>query len=400
MVRETFIMTPKEGAPDYLTSEQAPTKAQLREQRMELWNDVEAREKGKTARLGRELQLGFAYELNHADQRALVEEFVKRYATEGGEREIKVQVKTKAGTRIDTKKVQINFVADVAMHDYGKRIPFAGASDEQRAKIRNWAEAGIPFVSAEDAKGMESAHVRENHDRHGNITSYQIYQPHAHVRITPRTVENGEWSNDKFASRVLNEHNFAMNLRYDWEHLQNTYLERAGSDVRVTCTPEVQDGYPLHVQTETKDPVTRNIEERLSEKSEPISEEVAAEREKQRERNQEAQEKLAIDDEFREVHKETLRELQIDQFQEENSGDAPEAQQYRIVEWYRNVGRRLEGWRDAVPEKAAQWQERLQSMKPRLKAWFGYSPPDPEDTASRNGADPPEPQRTEPEHDR
>lgn len=64
-VREAFILTPDD----------CPAWAQ---DRGELWNRVEESETRKNARVGREVQLGLAYELNHDEQRAVVTEFARR----------------------------------------------------------------------------------------------------------------------------------------------------------------------------------------------------------------------------------------------------------------------------------------------------------------------------------
>lgn len=386
VVRETFIMTPKDGAPDYL--QETDDKSELRSQRMRLWNEVEQMENGKNARLGREIQVGFAYELSHDDQRALLRNFVEQYVTEGGTQEVNYQVKTKDGKkRIETKQVDVSFVADVAIHDYGKRIPFVGASDQQQQRIRDWAEAGIPFLTGEQAKGFEGEHVRENYDRNGNIKSYQIYNPHAHVRITPRTVSDGEWTKDKFASRHLNDPNNAMNWRYDWANLQNAYLERTGSDVRVTCTPEDLNGAPVYDRKAKENHTARNIEERLAQTDEPKSEETKQSRERQREVNEAVQERLDANDEFEAARKDNLRDAQIEHFADEAGPQHKETEQFRITEWYRNIGQCLDHWREAIPAKAAEWRERLGTMKPRLKAWFGYEVTEPQNEPLLPSAD-------------
>ncbi len=149
-VRDAFILLPEE----------APAWAGDRE---ELWNRVEEFETRKNARVGREVQVGLAWELGHDDQLALAEEFAKREFVDRG------------------------FAVDVAIHNYGKRIPVMGANDDQLGKLRDWAQNDVPFLNAEQAKHHEGLHVLELYNRDGELTGYKLYQPHVHYRVTPST---------------------------------------------------------------------------------------------------------------------------------------------------------------------------------------------------------------------
>ncbi len=141
--------------------------AREREMRSRLWNDVEARETRKNSRLGRELQLGFAIELSHDEQDALLRDFVQRVVVDRG------------------------FVADVAFHDYGKTLPAIGRSPKQDAQLHEWTDAELPFLEADEAKGLNEEHVRIRRDRPGNATGFHRYNPHARIRFTPR--RNDQW---------------------------------------------------------------------------------------------------------------------------------------------------------------------------------------------------------------
>lgn len=361
VVRDAFIMTPTGDMPECLALPDGPSHKADREQRQALWNDVEVKETAKNARLGREVQLGFAYELSHADQRALVEDFVKRYVTEGGERETSYQVKTQDGKRIETQRVEMRFVADVAIHNYGKRLPAMGGSEEQRDKIKSWIEAEVPFVSAEEAQGMEDVHVRENRNRRGDVTSYQLYQPHAHVRITPRTVVDGEWADDKFASRVLNEHSSAMHWRYDWAKLQNDYLERAGHDVRVTCHSELEQQFPELAFKGRKDNAqTRELEQREDQLSE-----------EQRKGLDEAREVQEIDEEFRKVNNEAIVDA-YREIEDREGSQTEEGERTRLALWWHQTAARFNQWRFEFGEKADEWRERFEQHKQRIRSVIGW----------------------------
>ena len=356
VVREAFIMT-ADGAPQYAKDQDRET----------LWNEVEKTETRVNARLGREIQLGLAYELTHEEQRALVEEYVKREVTDRG------------------------FVADIAIHNYGRTYRSAdlGGSEADVQQLRQWASDGVEFLESDEARAREGEHVRIKRSKDGNISGFQHYQPHAHVRITPRVAVDGEWVNDKKASRELNKHDQAMNWRYDWAKLQNVYLERAGSEVRVTCTPEDEGGAPVYRQGKGDQNVIDTIEDRLKSRDEPDDPKEKEKLQQQREANEEAKARREADAEFKQSQNDVLKEAQIEQLSEDGATEPEEDRQYRIANWYRNVGQRLEKWRDAIPEKAAAWRERLADMKPRLKAWFGYDPPNAGDNTT-HGLDPPE----------
>jgi hypothetical protein len=346
-VRETFILVPHD-APDYAHD------------RAELWNRVEEMETRKNARLGRDTQLGFAYELPKAEQRKLLIEFVEQEFVARG------------------------FVADVAIHDYGRTVPAAGGSEKQRTKLREAAAAGIPFLERDEAKASEEEHFLIVRNRQGEATGYKLYQPHAHVRITPRAIRDGEWVDDKNASRYFNKPETAKNWRYDWPKLQNGYLERVGSDVRVRATSEEEDAWPLLKRQATGDnPVTHAIGERQHELTD-----------EQRANHEEAKAREAADREFRRMHNETLRQA----FKDEHSASTPqersEHEARRITAWWRNMSQRYHHWRDDFREQTSEWGERFRLQKERMKLLLGWhieppqeAPPPRVPESSRDAAD-------------
>lgn len=322
-VRETFIMAPPD-APEFAKNW------------AELWNRVEEFETRKNARLGRDTQLGFAYELPKAEQRKLVEEFAQREFVSRG------------------------FIADVAIHDYGRSIPAMGGSEKQQQKIRDLAAAEIPFLELEDAKASEKVHVMIARNKVGEVTAYKLYQPHAHVRITPRAVEDGEWVENKKASRYFNRDETAMNWRYDWPKLQNAYLERVGSDVRVTSTSYEEDGWPDVPRKATGgNTATHAIEERSHELTD-----------EQRAKHDEAMAAEERDRKFREIHNETIRRA----FDEINASTADEdSHQRRMAAWWKNAQTRYDYWKQDFQEKASEWGERIRLQKDRIKSVFRSS---------------------------
>ena len=334
-VREAFIMAP-ENAPEYATD------------RAELWNRVEEMETRKNARLGREIQLGFAYELPKAQQRELLVQFVEGEFVARG------------------------FVADVAIYDYGKTLPAMGGSEIQQARVRELAVSGIPFLERDEAKASDDVHVMVSRNRAGDVTGYQLYQPHAHVRITPRSVEGGEWVENKKASRFFNRHETAMNWRYEWPKLQNAYLERIGAEVRVTSTSADEDSFPGVPRRGTGgNEVTHAIEERASD----LAPEALA-------KHEEAKSREAIEQEFREVHNETLRQAFKDEHADTTQAEGDEREARRLSAWWRNMSERYNEWRFDFEEKASQWGERFRQQKSRMKAVLGWSfeEPSEEDT--------------------
>jgi len=272
VVRESFILTP-EDAPEYATN------------RSELWNRVEEIETRKNARLGRDMELGLAYELDHDQQRELVTKFAQREFVDRG------------------------FVVDVAIHNYGRTLPAMGGSEDQAQRIREWAQSDIPFLSKDDADGRSDQHVMEMTNRDGDVTGYKLYQPHAHLRVTPRVCEGGEFVNDKKASRELNRHDRAMQWRYEWPKLQNDYLETAGSDVRVTST-SAQDNEGI---------------------------------------------------------KETFLELE-----EPAGSESEQGEQTRVALWWHNTAARFNAWRFEFREQASEWRERFEHQKTRIRQVIGW----------------------------
>ena len=352
VVREAFIMTPEQGAPDYATD------------RGELWNHVEEMETHKNARLGRDLNLGFAYELSHAEQRALVVEFAQREVVDKG------------------------FIADISIHNYGRTLPAMGASEAQLAEVRGWAGRNVPFLSKDEAQGREDEHVMEMANRDGVVTGYKLYQPHAHIRMTPRPCVDGEFAKDKKAGREFNKAETAKNWRYDWPKLQNEYLERAGSDVRVTSTSAEEDAFP---ETRFRGTGQSNEMHNLSQRAEAMPAE-------QREKHDEAKEKIEKYDEFKQVRDAAVLQAAnlaaADQAEGERA--ARDRETVRTTVWWRNMSERFHTWRDDFAEKAQEWRARFAMQETRMKAvigWQAHNQEPPPDAVPPPHHEPSEPER-------
>ena len=354
VVRETFFMTPKGGAPDYLTFDSEPSAKEMRHARSQLWNEVEEMERGKNARLAREIQLGLAYELSHDEQRELVKQFVRERFTDGGKAIVK-----SGGREVE---VDLNFVVDVAIHNYGRAVPAIGASDEQRAKLRQLAGQGYTFLERDEAEGAESAHIRIERDKGGEVTGYRVYQPHAHVRITPRNFVDGEWEDKKFASRALNGHDVCKDWRYEFPKLQNEYLERKASDVRVTCTSEFEDQFPdIRFLGTGRD----NQQQHRADRAEAMPEEA-------RQKHEAAEKIAAMDAEFREVANAAVAQTAANEHPETVATNGDQREARRLATWWRNMSLGFNNWCHDFKEKAQEWRTRFEAQETRVRSMLGW----------------------------
>lgn len=325
VVREAFIMTP-EGAPDWARD------------RQELWNRVEALETLKASRLGRELQLGFAYELSQEEQKALVIEFTQREFVAKG------------------------FIADVAIHNYGRTFPAMGGDAKQSAKLKEWATAGVPFLDRAEAQGLSSEHVLILRGEEGQVSGYKHYQPHAHVRITPRPLEGDVFAKNKYASRPFDRDETAKEWRYEWPKLQNRYLERAGFDVRVRSTSDDEDAYPgVSFLPESDNVQTHAIEQRKHELDEDA-----------REKHEAAKAVEERDQAFKAVHNDTIRQAFVDEHVEPDEEAREGREQLRLAAWWRNATQKFNQWRFEFREQASVWRERFDQQKDRLIGLLGW----------------------------
>ena len=198
-----------EGAPDWHFDRAA------------LWNDIEATEKRKDARTGRDLILGLPWELSFEERKEAVFEFAKREFVERG------------------------YVVDIAFHKYGSAVRDGDRIYDQQSgeyitgeeKVQSWRDKGLPFLEAHQVIDVDTPHVKIERTKGGEISGHKIFHPHAHCLSSSRPwdSETGAWAAKK--NTHFDKAETAMNWRYDWPNLYlNPRLEAAGWDVRVSCT--------------------------------------------------------------------------------------------------------------------------------------------------------------------
>lgn len=344
-VRETLILAP-DGAPDWT------------QDRGQLWNAAEAAEKRKDGRPARDVQLGLAWELSPEEQKAAVIEFARREFISKGH------------------------VADVAFHSYGQRV--SDVSDEGRATLRRWAEQEIPFLERDECDGWNEPHVKIERSGDGTVQGYKVYQPHAHLFVTPRALDG-----DSFAAkrnRDLDRAETAMHWRYEWPRIQNEYLARAGEEIRVTATRRTEDG-PL--RDETVQGVARTMELR----GEPtrardaaafaevhnqairqaMAESAPADAQEEPDTSEPIMAPDREPDVFAVMHAASIRQAAADTVEQPEA--AGQSRRERIAEWWQNMNHSFSEWRGHVAERASETWQRF-----------------------RNGPEPPQ-EEPEPEHE-
>lgn len=329
-VRETLILTP----------DNAPSWAFDREQ---LWNRAEAAERRKDGRPARDVQVGLAWELSPEEQKAAVIEFANQEFVSKGH------------------------VADIAFHRYGQRV--TDMSDEGRDTIRRWAAQDVPFLEREECAELNDPHVKIERRSDGQVTGYKIYQPHAHIYITPRALDGEDFAAKR--NRELDRSEKAMHWRYEWPRIQNGFLDRAGHDTRVTATQRKDD--TPHSRDDSVQGAARSMEMR----GEPTrAREVA---------------------EMNAMHNDTVRQALAD-LQHPDVPTEDHREVLRLSGWWRNMSARFQSWRGDFAEKAEEWRERFKGQDWRLKSMLGWqheeysAPPTPE-VAPPETPEPNEPDR-------
>lgn len=204
---------------EILTPADAPDWAKDRAQ---LWNQAEACERRKDGRPARDVILGFAWELTPEAQRDMARSFAEREFVDNGH------------------------AVDIAFHRYGQRI--SDASEEGRETLRRWAAHDVPFLEADQCAGLHAPHVLIERQADHTVRGYKIYQPHAHLYVTPRTLSADGFSSIR--NRQLDRAEQAMAWRYEWPKHQNRWLEAAGHAVRVSATAEEHpDALPFRAES-------------------------------------------------------------------------------------------------------------------------------------------------------
>ena len=324
-IRETLILTP-ENAPDWC------------EDRGKLWNAAEDAERRKDGRPARDVQVGLAWELSLDDQREAVIRFAKAEFTSKGH------------------------VVDIAFHNYGQRV--VDASEEGRATLRRWAEQDVPFMEVEECRELNEPHVKIERRADGAVTGYKIYQPHAHLFVTPRALDGDHFASTR--NRELDRSEPAMHWRYEWPRIQNEMLEAAGEDTRVSATRRKDDTAP-ELRDETVQGVARHMELR----GEPTRAREAAElacvhneairlaADETGSQPDEAQETPIEINAFDAMHARAAQQAAADQT-ERQTPEAEPSRMQRFASWWQNARSSFSEWRGEMHQR---FTERIEQYR-------------------------------------
>ena len=324
-VGETFILSPSD-APEWTQNRYA------------LWNAAEAAEKRKDGRPARDVTVGLAWELPADVRRDMVVAWASKEFVDKGH------------------------VVDVALHRYGQAVN--DASNEGRATLRRWAALNIPYLERNECEGLDEPHVKILRDRAGDVQGYKVFQPHAHLLVTPRAVEAEGFAATR--NRQFDRAEQAMEWRYDWQNFQNDYLADAGSDTRIRTTRA--DGAPP-LRQETIEGVARHMEMR----GEPAT-------------------RARDDTEMAAIHNAAIRDAAaaepIDAAEPESEGRFA-----RVAAWWRNMNAHATDW-------GAEWRSRAQQTWDRFRGISAEPEEAPPDGSGDQGRSPKAPEHGdwEPDH--
>lgn len=352
-VREAFILAP-EGAPDWATD------------RERLWNAAEAAERRKDGRPARDVQIGLAWELSPEEQREAVVAFARAEFVEKGH------------------------VADIAIHRYGQRV--VDASEEGRETIRRWAGQGAPFLESEECRELNEPHVKIERGRDGEVQGYKLYQPHAHVFVTPRALDGEGFAAKR--NRELDRAETAMQWRYEWPRIQNGFLERAGETIRVTATARKDDA--IATRDETVQGVARTMELRgeptrareiaaFNQVHNDTIRLAAAEQGAAQDASEPAQERQEPEPGQEGTLQAVHAQAQAQAASDEPDGEAggKERRIARVAAWWHNMRQSFSEWRGQVGERVSDYWQQVRREP---------DPPEPSQSQS--------PPQQEPDHDR
>lgn len=328
-VRETLILAP-EGAPDWVHD------------RQQLWNAAEEAEKRKDGRPARDVQLGLAWELSPAQQREAVLRFAQSEFVDKGH------------------------VVDIAFHAYGQRV--VDASEEGRATLRRWAEQQVPFLEASECQELNAPHVKIERNGDGMVSGYKIYQPHAHLFVTPRPIDGEGFAGKR--NRELDRAETAMHWRYEWPRIQNEMLEAAGEETRVTATRRKDQGDP-NLRDETVQGVARHMELRgeptrardaaeMASVHNEVIRLAAAEAPKDQ---AEVQRGTTEVDPFDAVHAQATAQAAADLSSDRQEG-ARQSRLERLSAWWENARASFSEWRGGMHQRIIDRLEHFRSATP------------------------------------
>lgn len=194
ILHEGIYVDPSRQAPDWIKN------------RSKAWNNIEGTERYKNARTAKEIQLALPYELDNAGMIDTVERYVMNNI------------------------VSLGVMADVAIHRYSRiQKPETQKGAEE---IATW-DKNIPYLEREDSEECTSRHIQIVRNSQGSVRGYKLYQPHVHIMMTTRNVnENGF---EKTKNKELNRKALIYRWRESWQDAVNHTFEQLGLDIRISC---------------------------------------------------------------------------------------------------------------------------------------------------------------------
>ncbi|MDR3644365.1 MAG: MobA/MobL family protein [Clostridia bacterium] len=180
----------------------------------EMWRRVDRVEKRRDARFARDFQITLPRELNHTQQKAALEQFCAGLLRQG-------------------------MVGTAAIHDYGEAVG-KGKSPEAWGETNSLIETGkLPSFRRAEILAMKAAHDPRLEADHAVIErggALRRYQPHAHIMVSERRLDfDGPEGFSRTKDRTWNDKSRLIGWREQWEQIENSVLEAAGSDLRADC---------------------------------------------------------------------------------------------------------------------------------------------------------------------
>lgn len=177
------------------------------QERSKFWNNTELAERYKNARTAKEIIVTLPYELNREQFIKPIEQYVK-----------------------DTIISKHDIAVDVVVHRYGRARPV------DTKELKQWRAKRIPFLVGADADKCDKEHVKVLIDKHGAITGYKLYQPHAHIMMPLRSFDsNSKTGFAKKKNREIDSRQQILLWRKAWQDCLNKQFERLGLAVRISC---------------------------------------------------------------------------------------------------------------------------------------------------------------------
>ena len=178
----------------------------------EFWRRVDATEKRKDARYGREVLLTLPKELSDQQRQAAVREFSQKNLLSRG------------------------MVGTVSYHSHGEAVGPVKNPGEYLTILAE-VDRGLPLFTRVQVRQMKKAgdqRLQHDHVVQEKGAALRRFQPHAHIMVADRRLDPGEPSGfAKTKDRSWNDKQVVLDLREGWETTINRHLEMAGSNLRL-----------------------------------------------------------------------------------------------------------------------------------------------------------------------